>query len=306
MKRVALFTAYFALALAVAIVAGYLVVAFMARNTPEVAVPDVEARALSEALYALNELSLDLEVRGFIFSNAVPENHVVLQRPAAGKIIKAGRSVGVILSRGAERLSTPQLFGTPLEDAAIALSEAKFGFEVTARLPGPVESKVLAQSITPGAKRPSGSIVEMVVSRGPDPVRYRLPRLEGLTLVEAQTVLSELGLRVEKIAEVEASDQLRAGRVVNQEPLPGFPIERGGGVTLSVAGSAYMLPLGRTVMVERYLPPGLGTHHVQILAHNGDDVRTLVDEQVRAGTTFNRMVLLDIGEQVEVLIDGVK
>lgn len=286
-----------------AVVGGYLVVAFMARNTPEVVVPDVEARALSEALYALTEQSLDLEVRGFVFSDVIPENHVVLQRPAVGQVVKAGRSVGVILSRGAERLSTPQLFGNSLEDAAIALSEAKLAFEVTARLPGAAESQVLAQSIVPGAMRPSGSIVDIVVSKGPAPVRYRLPRLEGLTLIEAQTVLAELGLRVEKIVEVELDDQLRAGRVINQEPLPGFPVERGGGVTLSVAGSAYLLPTGRAVMVERYLPPGLGTHHVQVYAHNGDDVRILVDEWVRAGTTFNRMVLLDIGETVEVKID---
>jgi beta-lactam-binding protein with PASTA domain len=306
LRKVALVTLYFALALTVAVVGGYLVVAFMARNTPEVAVPAIEGHALSEAVYALTELELDLEVRSFVFSDAVPENHVVLQRPPAGRIIKAGRSVGVILSRGAERLSTPQLFGRPLEDAAIALSEAQLGFEVAARIPGPVEADVLAQSIIPGAKRPSGTIVGMVVSKGPTPVRYRLPKLEGMTVVEAQTLLAKLGLRVERVTEVELSDQLRAGRVVNQEPLPGFPVERGTGVTLSVAGSAYLPPTGRAVMVERYLPPGLGTRHVEVFAKNGGDTRTLVDEQVEAGTTFRKMLNLNLGESIEVRVDGGK
>jgi serine/threonine-protein kinase len=304
LRRIALVTLYFALALAVAIVGGYLVVAFMARNTPEVAVPDLEGHALSEAVYALSELELDLEVRGFVFSDAVPENYVVLQRPPAGRVVKAGRGVGVILSRGAERLSTPQLFGRTLEDAAIALSEAQLGFEVAARIPGPAEDDVLAQSIIPGAKRPSGTIVEMVVSKGPPPLRFRLPKLEGLTVVEAQTMLAKLGLRVERVTEVELSDQLRAGRVVNQEPLPGFPIERGDSVTLSVAGSAYLPPTGRTIMVERYLPPGLATHHIEVFAHGGGSTRTLVDEWAEAGTTFHKMVTLELGESVEVLVDG--
>ena len=97
--------------------------------------PDVTGQGLSEALDRLRTVGLDLEVRSFRYSQEVPENRIVRQSPEPGRIVKAGRGVGVVLSRGPERHPTPDVRGLSLEDARILLEEAGLRAQVAVRKP---------------------------------------------------------------------------------------------------------------------------------------------------------------------------
>lgn len=236
MKRFVIVGVYAAAALAVAAIAGYLIVAFMVESAPEAEVPSVTGMTLGEALDRLTERKLDLEVAGFVYAEDMEENRVVRQRPLPGQVVKQGRSVGVILSRGAESRSVPDVLGMPLEDATIKLNEAGLHPETGASMRGGAEGTVLGQNRKPGSRLKTGETVALLVSSGLSRPVYRMPRLEGQPLEEAEASLTRLGLKVERVEEMNLGDPTRAGRVVSSDPLPGYPVASDTGVHLSVAG----------------------------------------------------------------------
>ncbi len=236
MRRTLFVTLYLIMALAVAGISAYLVVAFMVQRSPEVKVPDITDMTLSDALDKLNEVGLDLEVRDFTYSDLIKENRVVIQRPAPGQIVKAKRAVSVVLSRGSKRYPMPDVVGKRLEEAAILISEAGLNYEVGGKIPGGQTDEVLGANREPGQKLNAGETVRLLVSSGPKPVVYRMPRVEGMKKGEAEAMITRLGLVIDRIEVVNLGDEQRSGNIIGQDPPAGYPVERGQAVTLSAAG----------------------------------------------------------------------
>lgn len=303
MRRPLVLFVYGILALSVAALGAYLAVALLVERAPEVKVPAVLGLSLSEGLDALAAADLDLEVTGFVYDEAVAENRIVRQRPAEGQVVKAGRAVGVVLSRGPERHPAPDVRGVPLEDARILLEEAGLVPEIAVRLARGPLGEVVAQGVEPGVPLPRGGSLPLVVSSGPRQAVLRSPHLEGRSLEEALALLDEMGLRLGRVEEVRLDDRALQGKVVGQEPLSGFPVQRGAPVTLSVAGAAALGPPSRAVWVSRTLPPGFSRHRVELLVESGARTRVLADEWLRGGDTFLRWVPLGPGESVRLRID---
>ncbi len=304
MRRVALGAVYAVLAVAAAGLGAYLAVALLVERTPVVEVPDLQGLPLGEALDRLQGAGLDLEVRDFVYSSAVPENHVVSQHPRPGARVKAGRGVGVVLSRGPERHPVPDLRGLSLEDARIRLEEAGLVGRIAARVRMGPEGRVVAQGAEPGRPVARGAEVPLAVSRGPKPVRYRTPRFEGLPLPEALERLDRLGLRVDRIEEVELLDPSLAGRVVAQDPLPGFPVEAGAAVSLTVAGSVPDLARAKVLYLHHRLPPGFGRSRVTLVWRSAGRPWVLFDDWVRRGTVVRFAVAAQPGDRVSLEVDG--
>ncbi len=304
MRRLPVALAYGSLAVAVAALGGYLAVSLLVQRSPEVEVPEVTGRSLSEALDEVRGVGLDLEVRDFVYSDEVPENRIVRQRPPPGQVVKSGRGVGVVLSRGPESHATPDVRGTFLDDARILLEEASLKGAVAARMGGGLVDEVLAQGVEPGRRLRPESTVPLVVSSGAPPVLLRMPRLERLGLDQALDRVDRLGLRVGRIEEVSLEDPTRQGRVVSQEPLPGFPVTAGESVTLSVAGSARTAVTGRGVWLSHSLPPGFARHRVEVVLERSGQAWILADEWLGGGEVFRRWVILRPGETARLQING--
>jgi beta-lactam-binding protein with PASTA domain len=294
------------LAAVVAGLGGYLLLSFVVERAPSVTVPDVTGLGISEAVDKLTAQSLDLEIRALAYSDEVPENRIVRQKPDAGKVVRAGRAVGVVLSRGAERHPVPDVRGLPLEDARIQLEEADLKAEVGVRMRDGAEGEVVAQGEEPGRRLARGSAVPLVVSSGPKPVLLRMPRLEGRTLDDAVAEADALGLRASRVEEVSLEDPSRQGRVVSHEPLAGFPVARGAEVTITVAAASRTVPTWREFWIVRTLPPGFGQRSVQVRIEGNGGSRVYLDESIGGGETFRALVPLLPGEVARLLVDGVE
>jgi len=307
-KRLAIILIYTMMGLTVAAISGYLVVSFMVKNAPEASVPELAGMSLADALDTLNNNGLDLEVRGFVYSDEVAENRVVRQRPGPGEVVKEGRSVGVVLSRGPKKSPVPDVLGMRMEDAAISLSEAGLDFEVGSRVHGGELSTVVGQSREAGTWLQEGEKVSLLLSLGPKPVVYRMPALTGAVLQEAEASLAGLGLVVENVTRVPppagGKHNYRSGEVVEQQPLPGFPVVKGSGVRLSVVAGDERGHTAETVLVERYLPPGLTDYSVKIVVSSPGGERLVSEETMPAGSTLRRFVSVEADEEVVVLVDG--
>ncbi|GAB4248051.1 PASTA domain-containing protein [Deferrisoma sp.] len=304
MRRGLVVAVYAFLVLVSAGLGAYLAVAWLVERTPEVEVPDLRGLALGEALDRLQGTGLDLEVRDFDYSDTVPENHVLLQHPRPGARVKAGRGVGVILSRGPERHPAPDLRGLSLEDARIRLEELGLKARVEARVHRGPEGRVVGQGVAPGQTLPRGAEVPLAVSRGPRPILWRMPRVAGLPLAEALDRIDRLGLRVGRIEEVEILDPAQAGRVVAQDPLPGFPAEEGRLVSLTVAGTAPALGAARAVYLFHRIPPGFGKARVQVVWRAAGRAWTVRDEWVPRGAAVRAAVPAGLADRVELWVDG--
>lgn len=304
MRRRWILPLYGVLALGVAGLGAYLAVALFVEQGVEVAVPMVTGLTLSEALDEVTPLSLDLEIRAFEYSDATPENHILRQRPAPEQVVKSGRAVAVVLSRGPERHPVPDVRGLSLDDARILLGEAGIQEAVIAQVHAGPAGQVVAMGADPGTRLPRGATLPLVLSRGPRAVRLRMPRLEGQSLEQALASLDHLGLRAARVEEVSLEDPNRKGRVVSQDPLPGFPVPVGDGVVLSVAGTASGAVLVHGVWVSRALAPGFGQHRVELAVADGDRRWTVASEWLAAGSTFRRWLPLRHGQRAYLSIDG--
>lgn len=135
----------------------------------EVEVPDVVGRSRLEAEQTLNRLKLGLRVAREEYSSDVPQGHVVRTEPAAGMKVKEGRLVSVVLSRGADMVTVPDVTKTSLERAKGILT--KIGLipdEVREVYNGAVpEGYVCGQSPRALTRAMKGTHVALQISRGP-------------------------------------------------------------------------------------------------------------------------------------------
>ena len=184
-----------------------------------VVVPNVVKMTVVEAQNLLEEKKfiVDLEEG---FGEDVQPGTVMKQTPAAGEERKEGSKILLIVSKGAELKSVPEVRTMSLEKATRFIEHA--GFEV-----GEVSRKyvrteiigtVLSQQPKGASKLPKGSKINLVINEGDKPV----PNLVGKKVKEAEKLLKAAGLRLGEVRYVE--DKPAKDTVVSTSPMAGQKI----------------------------------------------------------------------------------
>jgi serine/threonine-protein kinase len=143
---------------------------YLNQGPPEVRVPDVEGKMLTQARQMLQERGLTaLEER--VFSDKAPLDTVIACDPEPGRKIKQGRVVKLTISNGAELVRVPDVTGMAVNAAKDLLRQQGFKVgEVTQQYhevaaPG----EVISQSVRAEEAVPKGTEVALFVSKGPKP-----------------------------------------------------------------------------------------------------------------------------------------
>jgi len=195
-----------------------------------VIVPNVMNMTVVEAQNLLEEKKfiVDLEEG---FGEDVQPGTVMKQTPAAGEERKEGSKILLVVSKGAELKSVPEVRTMSLEKATRFIEHA--GFEV-----GEVSRKyvrteiigtVLSQQPKGASKLPKGSKINLVINEGDKPV----PNLVGKKLKEAERLLKSAGLRLGEVRYVE--DRPAKDTVVSTTPMAGQKIVEFEKVDLTVS-----------------------------------------------------------------------
>lgn len=187
-------------------------------NVPVVEVPNVEGKSLTEAEKMASEVGLNLnENQEKVFSEDIPENHIVSQQPAAGERVKQSRPLNITVSKGAKLIEIPDLTDKSLREALIELEnlslnsgDIQYIFRLSVE-PGTVINQIPAA----GAEVESGSELTLFVSRGERDISVRMPDLTGLEQNEAFELIRSSGLNVGQVS-VEPSTRFRSGQVISQ------------------------------------------------------------------------------------------
>ncbi len=186
---------------------------------------NIEKTNYEEAAQKLSKVGLSLEVTERLYSDTVPIDTIISQRPKAGTMVKAGQNIVVIVSRGARTNELPNLQGRTVEEARVMLSnlEAKLG--ATEEENSSFEKgQIILQNPPAGSVIKAGAVVNIVVSKGPEIKKVKMPDLKGKTKDEALQLLLDNNLMYGAI-DPEYSDTVEQDYVISQSVEAGSEIE---------------------------------------------------------------------------------
>jgi eukaryotic-like serine/threonine-protein kinase len=199
---------------------------------PVIDIPDVVGMDVADARAELVEAGFEPVVSDeTVYRRDVPAGQVITQEPTGEA--RVGTEIGLVISAGPQPVTVPDVVGEEEEHALDVLREAGLHPEVTRSHDEDVPDGIVLSTDPPAdAGTFDGEGIAVVVSAGPRPIE--VPRLHGMTAEQAQSALSDLGLRGVVAAEI-WSDDVREGLVAGQRPGPGEILYRGNSVELTVS-----------------------------------------------------------------------
>ncbi len=200
----------------------------------EVAMPNLVGKSSADAQAILQGRGLELKVVDRVYSN-LPANAVVRQSPPEGERMKVTQNAHVVLSLGAQNVTTPSLLGESLRVARIQLLQVglQLGEVTTFAAPATLSDTILQQTPPPGTKAASPR-VNLLVAQGDTPTPYVMPWVVGMSLPDADRLFSSAGLKLSKTTYV-PSPQWPKGAVTEQTPEPGSKITNESAIEMVVA-----------------------------------------------------------------------
>jgi eukaryotic-like serine/threonine-protein kinase len=160
--------------------------------------PNFVDRSVTEAGISLSELSLGYQVSSEEYSSLKPTGIILQQFPKAGTKVKPGRSIKFVVSLGQKMLPIPDLAGKSVRQAMLDLETVGLVFgEIAYAFNDSIPERVVVFSYPPaGTEVPLGSHVSLMVNRGRASQFTFMPKVTGLTLTEARTLIEGKQLKV--------------------------------------------------------------------------------------------------------------
>ncbi|MCI8639447.1 MAG: Stk1 family PASTA domain-containing Ser/Thr kinase [Coprococcus sp.] len=173
------------------------------------------------------------------YNDTVPEGDVIRTTPAAGETVTVDTEIVLIVSKGADKKVVPKIEGLSVADAKNALAQNGLtdgGISKEEYSDTVADGSVIRQSIEANKKVAAGTSVSYVVSKGKKPAdKVKVPSVEGKTLQQAISALSNRGLNYTEVA---ADSPSPSGTVVESNPPEGTSVEIGSTVTLYVSNGS--------------------------------------------------------------------
>lgn len=253
---------------------------------PEVEVPTLVGRSLQEAEGLLRTANLSYTILDGEWNSEVPANVVIRQQPDGGRVVRSGRVVQIVLSRGPELLGVPDIIGMTLLQAQIRLTETGFvlGQQNTRTSDTVLAEQIMEQNPRAGFRAERGQQIDVVVSTGRVVEVPVAPLLVGLTESEVVARLNELGLTIGRINRDYSSAAY--GTIIGQSPQAGEVLRLGDAVSI-VVSRGVLLPV--TVIIPRSKLPA--NAHLEISVEDREGRRVVVNRVVAPGED-------DVKEQV--------
>ena len=138
-----------------------------------VPVPDVSGKSSDDATSKLEAEGFKVST-DYKYSDTVAQGKVVETAPSAGTSAQKGETVTIYLSRGPEGTEMPNLIGQTEEQAKSTLNSMGCSVNVNTEYNTTQEAgKVVGQSIDPGVRVTSGTMVTIAISKGETSYGYK-------------------------------------------------------------------------------------------------------------------------------------
>ncbi len=179
-----------------------------------------------------DQLGFSVKYDSGAFSETIPRDQVLRQKPGPGGRIVKGGPITVTLSLGPERHTVPDLRGKQRSEAEQTLLGMNLRVTVTSQYSQSVgNGEVISTNPKAGVVLKRDAPITLLVSKGRPPVT--VPDVRGRKTDDAVDQLEGLDLQV-KIVE-KPSVEVDEGRVITQSPGPDAGVDKRTTVTLTVS-----------------------------------------------------------------------
>ena len=236
--------------------AGYYVFNYALSTGTPVTVPDIVDLPINEASLILAERGLDMGKQMRVPHGTIPKDHVIAQRPEAGRVVREGRKVYPTVSLGADVLTAPNLVKLRLDEARRTVTESRFRLGSVARIPNEAaRDVVLAQDPPAGQGIENQGNISLLVSAGNESSNDFMPDVRGMNVQDMLRVLAPFRLTlVPKEVDIEGA---KPDTVLSQTPAPDTLIYPGQVVTYEVKASGdEPLPSNMSSSSDQVAPDG--------------------------------------------------
>jgi beta-lactam-binding protein with PASTA domain len=197
------------------------------RGPERVMVPDVRNMQLTDALVKLQERELYPRVSLRFTDNPQDRDTILEQSPEAGSIVKAGRRIKLTISKGAVLDKVDTYVGQDLESVKLKLQSLFSSTSALVTIRDPVMYRfddaapgtILEQQPLPGERISGPTVLEFVVSKGPETLKAKVPSFMGMSSSDAVAAAEKAPFTVDFAMRKPKSSEA-PGTVVDQNPKP--------------------------------------------------------------------------------------
>ena len=303
-KRHKILSAFIGLILLFAISLGGTLAFLNITNPAEVQLPEVVGMSKEEAQKTVEDLKLVFEVSSEEFNKDVPEGYVISQDPTyiADYHVKEGSTVKVVISKGQEKTTVPNVEGEERSEAIKMLEDAKLKAEVIEETSKTVkEGYVISQEVEADSEAYAGDTIKIHVSTGTGIKQVTVQNVVGQTEANAKSTLEGQGLKV-TINYVEATSN--DGKVTAQSVTGGTTVDEGTTVTLTVNKVAETKDIVVNVSVKKLVESYFAEQNEETEGTTNRNVNVKVNNETRtvSSTTENCQITLSgkEGESLEI------
>jgi eukaryotic-like serine/threonine-protein kinase len=194
------------------------------------------------------------------------------------------------------KVAVPRVVGDPVQTATAKLAQAKLVADPVRQPSDTVPADtVISQNPTDGTEVSPNSSVRLFVSSGPSAVT--VPDLKGLTVQEAQNQLSDQGLSVGTVTEVDDPDT-EAGKIIDSNPGTGASVSPDTKINVRIGTGKVAVPnvVGKSQSEAQTIIAAANLQvETRFRATNDVPEGTVISQRPKDGT-------IDIGGTVRIVV----
>lgn len=298
----------------ITILGAFFTIFFIPHTQGEVKVPDVIGKDFETAFDILSDHKLMVK-KTPRFSPKVPNGYVFNQNPSPGRRVRTGRQVEIFISQGKAKVVVPDVKGFTVTAAKNALSHSgdplgggglRLGYLDYVHSNEAKEGQVLAQSPLPMSEVIRGTPVNLLVSQGPWPKPFEMPKLVGMRPEDALERARALGLvinRIEESYDIKRPEEV----VINQAPPGGYRVKKGNLVNLVISrgGSEELESEETRLEIVRFVvPEGFYYKQIQIVITDRHGEREIYNNRETPGHVLEIPVRVIGDARISIYVDG--
>ena len=153
-----------------------------------------------------------------------------------GQMVDSKTDITLTVSAGASGVEVPNVVGMSTAQGVSNLEQKGFVVNKTESYDAEVaKGDIISQSPEAGIKAPSGSAVTIRISQGAEDNKVRVPNLIGISEMDAMAGITENGLVVGSVTEINHEDESLNGLVCYQSYSVGSYVDQGTAIDLQVS-----------------------------------------------------------------------
>jgi eukaryotic-like serine/threonine-protein kinase len=272
----------------------------------EMVMPDLRGMQVVPAIEVLEKLGLYLKINGKEYDDSLPLGAIISQQPAAGGMVRKGRSVETMISVGPRRVAVPELRGDFILRVQSIILENGLKIGRVSRIASRLVPKdsIIGQFPAPPALVEKNTGIDLLICSGPPNILYVMPDFIGRSLAESVKMAQDAGIEISQVAYQEYPG-VAPGTVVGQKPGLGTPTASGDPIELSVVRSRTAAEQRKTrySLLSFYVPEGFRPRKVKVVIEGERHTYDAVNESRPAGDRVQVLVEVDGRTKASIFID---